>query len=69
MHEDTHECTCEDVAGEEQRSWLCEKKCLPITAVRLGDFITKRVKGVRCGDCAGEQEAQFTARLDYTVRP
>lgn len=69
MHEATHECTCKDLAGEEQRSRLCEKKCLPITAARLGDFITKCVKGARCGGHAGEQEAQFTARLDYTVRP
>lgn len=69
MHEDTHECTCEDFAGEEQRSRLREKKCLPITAEQLGDFITKRVKGARCGGRAGEQETQFKARLDYTVRP
>lgn len=64
-----HECSCEDLAGEEQRSLLCEKKCLPITAAQLGDLITKAVKGARCGGCAGEQEAQFMARLDYTVRP
>lgn len=55
--------------GRNRDHGYVRKKCLPITAVRLGDFITKRVKGVRCGDCAGEQEAQFTARLDYTVRP
>lgn len=54
------------LAGEEQRSRLCEKKCLPITAAWLGDLITKAVKGARCGGRAGEQEAQFTARLDIT---